>query len=139
MANAPTLNAVVETGLYVADVARARAFYENVLNLETIFSDDRLTAYAVGPSVLLLFTQGATEEPAVMPIGTIPGHDGKGRLHFAFAVSAEDIEPWRTHLDRHGVEIEGEVKWPQGARSLYFRDPDGHLLEVVSPGLWKNY
>jgi len=37
------------------------------------------------------------------------------------------------------VAIEGRSHWPQGAESLYFRDPDGHLLEVVTPGIWPNY
>ncbi len=135
----PQLNAVLETGLYVDDIRRARTFYEGVLGLEPMFSDERLTAYPVGPSVLLLFTRGTTEEPARMPHGTIPGHDGQGRLHFAFAVAEETIEPWREQLQQHDITIEGEVHWPQGGRSLYFRDPDGHLLEVVSPGLWANY
>jgi hypothetical protein len=31
------------------------------------------------------------------------------------------------------------VVWPEGSTSIYFRDPDGHLLELVTPGLWPNY
>jgi catechol 2,3-dioxygenase-like lactoylglutathione lyase family enzyme len=36
------------------------------------------------------------------------------------------------------VAIEGRVDWPRGAKSIYFRDPDGHLLELGTPGLWPN-
>jgi catechol 2,3-dioxygenase-like lactoylglutathione lyase family enzyme len=37
------------------------------------------------------------------------------------------------------VSIEGEMKWPRGGTSLYFRDPDGHLVELATPGLWSIY
>ncbi len=56
MDTAPVLNGVLETGLYVDDLAKARAFYEDVMGLQAMFMDNRLAAYPVGPnSVLLLF------------------------------------------------------------------------------------
>ena len=39
----------------------------------------------------------------------------------------------------HQVEIEGRTDWPRGGHSIYFRDPDGHLLELATPGLWTVY
>jgi len=137
---APPLGRVVETGLYVDDLARARAFYEGVLGLAPMLADDRFAAYPVGGTVLLLFVRGTAGAAIALPFGgTIPPHDGTGRLHFAFAVAAEDMEPWRAHLTAHDVAIEGEVHWPKGSVSLYFRDPDGNLAEIASPGLWANY
>ena len=140
MDTAPTLNGVLETGLYVDDLEKARAFYEGVMGLQAMFMDDRLAAYPVGPnSVLLLFQKGLSEQPIETPGGTIPSHGGSGRLHYAFAISADQLEAWLAKLAEHGIAVESTVSWRKGARSIYFRDPDGHLVELVTPGLWANY
>lgn len=136
---APALGHVVETGIYVDDIDRACAFYEGVLGLTPMLSDARFRAYPLGQTVLLLFKRGSALETIHLPGGTIPPHDGAGRLHFALSIAAADVEAWRTRLAAHDVAIEGETRWPKGAVSLYFRDPDGHLVELVSPGLWANY
>ncbi|GGF65718.1 lactoylglutathione lyase [Azorhizobium oxalatiphilum] len=135
----PPVTRVVETGLYVDDLARASAFYEGVLGLAPMLADARFRAYPLGDTVLLLFLRGTALETIHLPGGTIPPHDGSGPLHFALAVAEADIPAWRAHLAAHGIAIEGETQWPKGATSLYFRDPDGHLVELVSPGLWANY
>jgi Predicted ring-cleavage extradiol dioxygenase len=136
----PKLNGVLETALYVEDVPRAQAFYETVLGLKPIFADRRLCALDVaGRSVLLLFQRGSTNETVTMPGGTIPPHDGSGRQHVALAVPAEDLAAWEESLARKGIAIEGRTDWPRGGRSIYFRDPDGHLLELATPGLWPIY
>jgi catechol 2,3-dioxygenase-like lactoylglutathione lyase family enzyme len=57
----------------------------------------------------------------------------------AFSIAAEDRERWETRLGEAGVAIEGRTKWPRGGESIYFRDPDGHLLELATPGLWPGY
>jgi catechol 2,3-dioxygenase-like lactoylglutathione lyase family enzyme len=136
----PNLNRVLETCLYVDDLGRAARFYENVLGLQTLTSDSRFHAYDVGgASVLLLFRRGATTETVHMPGGTIPPHDGHGPLHVAFAVGADEIAEWEKRLAEHGVAIEGRTRWTRGGVSIYFRDPDGHLLELATPGLWATY
>jgi catechol 2,3-dioxygenase-like lactoylglutathione lyase family enzyme len=43
---------------------------------------------------------------------------------------------WRRQLEDRGVEIEADFRWPNGARSVYFRDPDGNSLEIAEPKLW---
>lgn len=139
-APAPSLRGVLETALYVADLERACGFYRDVLGLEPMHRDRRLAAYAIAPAqVLLLFKQGGTGQTVELPGGTIPPHDGTGRLHCAFAVAADALEAWEAHLAARGVTIEGRTAWPAGGRSVYFRDPDGHLLELATPGLWRNY
>ena len=136
----PSLGNVLETGLYVADLDRASAFYQTVMGLRPMMQDERLVAFPLGAgSVLLLFRKGTTERPAPTPGGMIPPHDGAGRLHYAFAIAAVDLDGWRAWLARHGVAIESEVSWPRGGHSVYFRDPDGHLVELATPGLWDNY
>lgn len=68
--------------------------------------------------------------------GTIPPHDGAGRLHMAFSISSADLEAWEESLRRSGLVVESKVTWARGGTSIYFRDPDGHLIELATPGLW---
>jgi catechol 2,3-dioxygenase-like lactoylglutathione lyase family enzyme len=121
-------------------MAQARRFYEEVLELKPMFADERLCAYPVASrDVLLLFKRGSTEQTVTMPGGTIPGHDGSGRLHVAFAIGRDELSGWEQRLAAHGVAIEGRTDWKRGGHSIYFRDPDGHLLELATPGLWTVY
>lgn len=130
---------ILETALYVEDLDRAEAFYARVFGFPTMLGDDRLKALAVpGRGVLLLFRRGGSREPAVTPFGAIPPHDGAGVLHVAFAIPAGGVAEWEAHLAGLGIAIESRLDWPQGATSLYFRDPDGHSVEVATPGLWAN-
>lgn len=136
----PRITAVVETALYVDDLDQARRFYEKVLGLEAQVSDQRFTAYPLGPaSVLLLFKRGETLTTVTLPGGTIPPHDGQGPLHVGLGVPAEHMAAWEARLATHGVAIEGRTEWPRGGRSIYFRDPDGHLVELLTPGVWTVY
>jgi catechol 2,3-dioxygenase-like lactoylglutathione lyase family enzyme len=136
----PSLQGVLETVLYVDDLARARAFYENVLGLDAVYSDQRMCAYDVGGrGMLLLFRRGSSLNAVTMPGGVIPPHDGSGPLHIAFSMSAEEFPAWESRLGEFGIEIEGRTKWSRGGISIYFRDPDGHLLELATPGLWPGH
>jgi catechol 2,3-dioxygenase-like lactoylglutathione lyase family enzyme len=136
----PKLDGLLETALYVEDLDRAARFYEDVLGLAALTGDNRFKAYDIARrSVLLLFRQGATLETVQLPGGTIPPHDGHGPVHVAFAVSAEDLPAWEERLVERGVAIEGRTRWQRGGESIYFRDPDGHLLELATPGLWATY
>jgi catechol 2,3-dioxygenase-like lactoylglutathione lyase family enzyme len=136
----PGLKGVLETALYADDLERAARFYEDVLGLTALANDARFRAYDVGGrSVLLVFQRGATLETVTMPGGTIPPHDGHGPLHVAFAIDAADLAAWEERLGRAGIAVEGRTAWPRGGRSLYVRDPDGHLLEFATPGLWAIY
>ncbi|OLO09440.1 glyoxalase [Salinicola sp. MH3R3-1] len=138
---APPLGGVIESVLYTRDMSRTREFFARVLGLTAHLEDERFTAYPTGNTMLLVFQRGQTDETVFLPddMGTIPPHDGEGRQHLALAIPADSLEAWETHLADQSVEIEGRTRWPKGSVSLYFRDPDGHLLELVSPGLWPNY
>lgn len=137
---APLLNGVLETALYVDDMKRSVDFFSRVLGLSELLATDRLTAFDAGRnSVLLVFARGGSREDMTGAGGLIPGHDGSGPLHMALAIPADAYEDWRTRLQTHGVAIRSEMAWPAGGRSLYFDDPDGHVLELATPGLWRNY
>lgn len=138
---APDLLSILETALYVNDLSIAARFYEDVMGLTPLHTDDRLRAYNVnGCSVLLLFRRGGTVEPVQTGGGLIPPHDGSGALHMAFAVTHDALPDWRVHLASAGVDIESTSDWQRGGHSLYFRDPDGNLLELAAmPGLWEGF
>ena len=80
---------------------------------------------------------GASVEGLQMPTGFIPSHDASGPHHIAFALEKGTEEQWRQHLATLAVPIDSTVDWPEGGRSFYFRDPDGHLLELITPKQWK--
>jgi len=136
----PKLDAVLETALYVDDLDRAARFYRDVLELTPLYQDSRLSAFSVGDrNVLLLFPRGGSLETVHMPGGTIPPHDGSGPLHVAFAVAKDELPKWEKRLQANGIAIEGRTTWKRGGESIYFRDPDSHLLELATPGLWAIY
>jgi catechol 2,3-dioxygenase-like lactoylglutathione lyase family enzyme len=130
----PKLNGILETAVYVDDLQRSTRFYEDIFGFEVIDSGDRLCALGIGPGqVLLLFKKGASAD---LPVGAT---DGEGQLHLAFAISAEELDEWESWLVKHGVTIELRRNWERGGRSIYFRDPDRHLLELATPGVWSIY
>jgi catechol 2,3-dioxygenase-like lactoylglutathione lyase family enzyme len=136
----PDISGLLETALYVEDMERSVAFFRDIIGLRPMLETERLTAFQAGAAgVLLIFKRGASIEDMPGLRGTVPGHDGSGPLHMALAISEESYEPWRGHLQARDVAITSEVQWPRGGRSLYFEDPDGHVLELATPGLWPNY
>jgi catechol 2,3-dioxygenase-like lactoylglutathione lyase family enzyme len=127
------IQGIVETALYVDDLDRAERFYGDILGLERIAREDgRHVFYRVGDhSVLLLFLAAQTLTGDHLPV-----HGAAGPGHCAFGIAADALGDWRERLARHGVTIEAEQDWPRGGRSIYFRDPVGNLLELLTPGLW---
>ena len=130
----PKTDGILESALYVSDIARSIQFYQEMFGFSVI-SDfgPRGCAMQAGPhQVLLLFKKGASREI------TSP-HDGDGELHIAFAISAVELLNWESWLAQKGIAIEEKRDWELGGWSLYFRDPDRHLLELATPGTWVVY
>ena len=131
---------MLEFGLYVKDVSRAADFYPLLFGFPVLVSQEQMAALDVeGKQILLLFEHGTLSEPVNMPGGVLLPHDSEGTSHVAFAILESDVERWEGWLREHAVEVESTVEWDGGGRSLYFRDPDGHLLELVTPGVWETY
>lgn len=130
--------AILETCLYADDLPVARRFYENLFELEVIdYEPGRNLFFRCGDSMLLLFNPAHTTVAHSEVDGQpIPLHGSTGAGHLAFRVLHEEIGKWREKLSAAGVEIESEVRWPNGAVSLYFRDPAGNSLELATPDLW---
>src|SRR4051812_43975573 len=131
----PTVNGILETSLYVSHPTTSVEFYKRVFGFELIAPDElvtdetRLCAMRAGDrSVLLLFNRGGTEDT-----------DAVGAIHVAFAISRSELAAWEAWLAEQQIAIESKKTWTHGGEALYFRDPDGHLLEVVTPGVWSIY
>ncbi len=136
----PPIHRVLETSLYVDDLARARDFYREVLGMEVMAENERFVALNAGSgTVLLLFLRGASLESLDHDGQAIPSHDGRGPLHLAMAIGPDDLEEWQDRLTDAGVIVESRVEWSRGGTSLYFRDPDGHCVELATPGVWPTY
>ena len=131
----PRVNGILETSLYVESAARSAEFYRRVFGFEPLESGEplndatRLCPMRAGDrSVLLLFKKGATDNT-----------DANGSIHIAFGIARSELAAWENWLAQQGIAIESRKTWKYGGEALYFRDPDGHLLEVVTPGVWSIY
>ena len=140
----PTLNGLVETALFVDDLERTGDFYENVLGLPKLKTSGIGRIFRLGEQrYLLLFNRNAARTPNktdsgdVLPPCALPEQNGRGPGHIAFGISKKDLDFWRARLAKHEVDLLKEISWETGARSLYFRDPDGHLIELATPGIWE--
>ncbi len=129
----PSLSHIKETCLYIQDTARTRAFYEGVLGFPCLAEEPgKFVFFQVGPDMLLAFVRSYTQANP-----TLPAHGAEGVQHVAFeAPSKQAYEAWKRHLLEQGIALEHEATWRQGRRSVYFRDPDGHSLEITEPGIW---
>ena len=130
----PRTSGLLESSLYVQDVARSKRFYEEILGFPLMVSfEPRGCALECGERrVLLLFQQGASRD-------IVSPHDGTGELHVAFGIEPAELEKWEAWLAQHDIPIEEKTHWERGGVSIYFRDPDRHLLEFATPGTWPSY
>jgi catechol 2,3-dioxygenase-like lactoylglutathione lyase family enzyme len=136
---APRVQRILETALYVADLDIAQSFYQRVFSFPVLFRDARMCALDVpGRQVVLLFTHEGSLAPSETPFGVIPAHGAEGVQHLCFSIEQNAVPRWQDHLESLGVAIESRLVWARGGTSLYFRDPDGHSIEVGTPGLWAN-
>ncbi|MEL4376546.1 VOC family protein [Brucella cytisi] len=128
---------ILETALYVRDVAEAIEFYHGIMGLEPVGKvSERNAFFRCGDGILLLFKAEETLKPSLPEHLPVPSHGTSGPGHVCFAASREEMESWRNHLAKHGIAIEAEFDWPNGAHSIYFRDPSGNSLEIAEPKLW---
>jgi catechol 2,3-dioxygenase-like lactoylglutathione lyase family enzyme len=133
-----TPSSILESALYVTDLPAAERFYGGTLGLDLIAkADGRHVFFRCGQGVLLLFNADATQKPpppdAKLPV---PPHGTRGPGHLCFSATAEEIDAWKIYLTEKSVDIEADFEWPNGGRSIYFRDPFGNSLEFAEPRIW---
>jgi catechol 2,3-dioxygenase-like lactoylglutathione lyase family enzyme len=135
----PAIRGVLETCIYASDLQAAERFYGGVLGLKVIVREPgRHVFFRCGGGVLLVFdpertSTGQTEVGGV----PIPLHGAAGAGHVAFEVAEEETGEWLRLLEGSGVDLEADVRWPHGGRSLYFRDPAGNSVELAERRLWE--
>lgn len=130
----PPISSVFETVLYSPKVLESAEFLARVLGLVPIRPPTAQSAVfriaaesmllVVDPSYTRLTGRGA------------PAHGATGPGHAAVRIDEGDYERWKAWLIEMGVEIEMEVAWPPGGRSIYFRDPAGNSLELAAGNVW---
>lgn len=141
-AGPPPVLGTLESALYADDLPAATRFWRDVMGLHPFQTvPDRHVFFRITdsprPQVLLVFCPDATEQPpapdAKLPV---PPHGARGPGHFCLAVAPDSLDAWQAHLTAQGIAIEADFHWPNGARSIYLRDPAGNSIELADPAIW---
>ncbi|SNY93941.1 Glyoxalase-like domain-containing protein [Cohaesibacter sp. ES.047] len=136
---APPIKGVLETPVYVDDLDEAHGFYNGLLGFERMIKGPRICAYNVAPSqILIVCLRGACDADSEIGGAVVPGHRMDGIGHFAFRISARDIDGWQAYLEAKGINIVSRANWPLGGESFYFRDPFGNVVELATGNVWPN-
>lgn len=131
------ITGVLEAALYADDLEAARGFYTGVLDLPEIAAvDGRHVFFGCGDSVLLVFRPSASRQPPGPDALPVPPHGADGPGHVCLRVAPADLDAMAARLDRAGVAIESDFRWPHGPRSIYVRDPAGNSVEFAAAELW---
>lgn len=130
------IRGILETCLYAKNLDKAEQFYRSLPGIDFVAKEeDRHIFFSCGESMLLIFNPELTSiaEPNSE---SVPPHGATGEGHIAFSIDPGSIDKWREFFNKNYIEIESEITWPNGSVSLYFRDPAGNSLELVSPDIW---
>jgi len=129
-------HSILETILYSNSLDEAAWFYHEVLGLDMPNEPSTLLAkFRIDPNhVLLVFDPTISDQPG----RDVPSHGARGPGHIALRINEDEYEPWLEQLSKHGIAIEDEIDWKQSypARSIYFRDPSGNSVELITADIW---
>lgn len=156
----PPPSHILETCLYVRDMTRSVAFYTGILGLQLQIGSPRLAVFPLGKTTLILFQLGMTASDSISESGVVPGHGpdertfsaltignndqqsnpGQLHTHYCLAVSSrEEVQAWEEYFKSREVKLRGTMHWQKGGKSVYFEDPDGHIGEIGSRGIWEHW
>jgi catechol-2,3-dioxygenase len=130
---------MLETALYCDKLAETASFYQTLLRVSPMLAGDRLVALDAGDGTVLLLFQRGNSDALQTDGGLVPGHDGAGPVHIAFAIDRDAVDAWESRLSELHIPVESRVRWERGGISIYFRDPDGRSVELATPGIWPCY
>ncbi len=131
-------HAILETILYANDLEQAAWFYGTALGLEMPKELSELAAlFRINEhQVLLIFDPTVSDQPG----RAVPSHGSRGPGHIALRIDDADYGSWLKRLSSHGIAIEQEIEWRDTAspgRSIYFRDPSGNSVELITADIWR--
>ena len=120
-------------------------FYINTLGLEFVSEEeDRHVFLKAGQSMLLIFNPDKTLAATGVGNGSgnatqLPVHGAfapPSIIHFALEIEKQNYDKAKHALNEKNIKIEKEVTWDKGTNSMYFRDPAGNLVEIITHGSW---
>jgi len=122
------IQAIDYSVIFVRDLAAMRRFYEEVLGFPLIRAlSPRWIEYRVGANTLALAVPGGRTA------GDAPIPQGTAALQLAFKVAVADVDRCATELVQQGIALlSPPTDQAFGHRTLFFRDPDGNLLEIYA-------
>ncbi|QQR74001.1 MAG: VOC family protein [Holophagales bacterium] len=115
------------TVIFARQMARMRDFYGVVLGLTQHRElGPQWVEYRVGSSILALTERGLLFDDPAPPIGVLS-------LQLAFRVAPAEVARCADTLHERGVDVlSGPTDQPWGHRTLFFRDPDGNVVEIFA-------
>jgi catechol 2,3-dioxygenase-like lactoylglutathione lyase family enzyme len=111
-------NGIDHIVLHCSDIAHAKRFYTEVLGMTVYREDGGQLFMHAGAQGVALFEQA----------GAAPVAAGGDLNHLALNVADGTYQSLKAELERHGVDVTGR---PGDDHCIYFRDPDGHRLQLV--------
>jgi catechol 2,3-dioxygenase-like lactoylglutathione lyase family enzyme len=128
---------VLETCLYGTDLDAMEAFYGGLLGLQKQSREgDRHVFFRLDDGMLLIFNPDETVKPPPPHAFPVPTHGASGRGHVCFGAEADALDDLRRIFEDAGIAIDADFRWPNGARSVYVRDPAGNSVEFAEQRLW---
>ncbi|REE68745.1 catechol 2,3-dioxygenase-like lactoylglutathione lyase family enzyme [Paenibacillus taihuensis] len=128
MATESWANKITEISLFVEDLLRAKAFYQETFNLGIIYEDEYCAVFDYGNTCINLLDQSQAQE-LIEPAQVRRSGDG---ARFQFTIQVPDVDQVCEELGRRGVQLlNGPVTCPWGRRTACFADPDGHVWEIA--------
>ncbi|PCI08460.1 glyoxalase/bleomycin resistance/extradiol dioxygenase family protein [bacterium] len=128
---------ILETVLYANSIDEAVWFYHEVLGLDMPAGQSNLmTLFRIDANqVLLIFDPKISDQPG----RGVPSHGARGPGHIGLGIQLSDYQAWLDRLSEHGIAIEKEIEWERSylAKSIYFRDPSGNSVELITTDIWK--
>jgi len=127
---------IVETCIYSSELKEMKDFYMNKLGLDFVSEENGKHVFLkAGKSMLLIFNPKSTlnDSISIFPIhGAITP---PSIVHFALEINTADYEKWKDLLSKKQINIEKELKIGN-SRSVYFRDPSGNVVELITENAW---
>lgn len=128
METADWANKITEITLFVEDLRRSKAFYQETFKLAIIYEDESCAVFDYGNTSINLLNQSNARE-LIEPAQVGRGGDG---ARFQFTIQVPDVDRVCDELEVRGVKLlNGPITRPWGRRTACFADPDGHVWEIA--------
>jgi catechol 2,3-dioxygenase-like lactoylglutathione lyase family enzyme len=123
-----TDNSIGAITMFAEDLARSKAFYQEVFGLPVLFEDPNSAVFEFGPTVINLLEIPSARE--LIEPGTVAGRDTGSR--YQLTIGVDDVDAVCAELARRGVTLlNGPMDRPWGIRTASFTDPGGHIWEIA--------